>query len=129
MYAEPKEDEFKVYDFNSFYPYIIKNPKMLLPCGKPEYQTLEEVPKIVAVGIYRAVISGYDRRVFLPNNGNYYTYIDIKRAIELKYKIEMIQDGKPNFIYYKKRVQANNYLPNIWIISTSSKAKIQKIHL
>ena len=114
---------FNCYDVNSYYPHLMKNPKLLIPYGEPSYQVINEVPKIVRLGIYRARIggvspttatpqtptsSGIDRRLFLPNSRNYYTNEDIKRAIQLNYKVEMIMDGKPNFCHYETHIKANH---------------------
>jgi len=114
--------KFNCYDVNSYYPHLMKNPKLLIPYGEPSYQVINEVPDIVRLGIYRARIggvspttttsqtptsSGIDRRLFLPNSRNYYTNEDIKRAIQLNYKVEMIMDGKPNFCHYETHIKAH----------------------
>ena len=51
MYSEPAEGEMNVYDVNSFYPHLMKNPKLLIPCGKPSYETWKSVPEFVKLGI------------------------------------------------------------------------------
>ena len=38
--------------------------------------------------------------VFHFNPDNYYTHLDLTRARELALQIELIQDEKPNFLYY-----------------------------
>jgi hypothetical protein len=42
----------------------------------------------------------FTRRLFVHNEKNYYVYTDIKLALKLGFKVELIQDGQPNFLHY-----------------------------
>jgi hypothetical protein len=42
-------------------------------------------------------------KVMRHNPKNYYTTLDIKMAIENKYKVKLIQDGEPNCLIYGKQ--------------------------
>lgn len=100
IYAEPKMGHFKCIDANSFYPSVMRDSKLIVPLGNPEFFTLEKIDDIVKFGIYRCVIKGYDRKIFMHNPQHYYTYTDVKFALRQKYSVELVQDGKPNFMFY-----------------------------
>lgn len=100
LYAKPSTFKGRCYDANSFYPSIMKDPKLILPIGKPEYRTLNALGDVVSFGIYRAKISGADCRLFIQNPLDYYTYTDIKEARKRGYSVELICDGKPNHLFY-----------------------------
>ena len=104
LYAKPSTFKGRCYDANSFYPSIMKDPKLILPIGKPEYRTLDvlfsNANDVISFGIYRAKISGSDSRLFIHNPKNYYTYTDIKEARKRGYSIDLICDGKPNHLFY-----------------------------
>ena len=107
MYCEPVMGEMNYYDVNSQYPSIMSLKKYGMPMGGTTFETLKQNPaKFWSFGIYRAIISNVDRRLFLHNPKNHYTHDEIKRAIELGYNVQLIQDGEPNAMLYKKRVPA-----------------------
>jgi hypothetical protein len=91
-------------DFKSFYPSLMKRQQAKYPIKRGEFTTLtnEEFDnmKFFKFGIYRAIVTG-DHELFRFNNGiNYYTHTDLQLAKELKLKIELIEDGQANFLYY-----------------------------
>ena len=100
VYAAPKIGHFKNIDGNSFYPSLMRDAKLILPLGNPEFLKIESFDEFVKFGIYRCVVSGYDRRLFLHNPANYYTYTDVKFAIKHGYQVELVLDGEPNFMFY-----------------------------
>lgn len=109
MYCDPCDGEMNVFDVNSFYPSIMSDQSTLLPCSKPIYQEIVEKPEFGWIyGIYRAKISGNDKCLFMSNSKHHYTHLEMKRAEELGYDIELILDGRPNFANYKKRINANH---------------------
>ena len=91
------------YDVNSFYSSILKST-FRIPVKKGQFIHLTydgKVGKRCDYGIYRAIITGdIDPRVFRLNRLNYYTHIDMNRAMKLGYHIVYVQDGKPNYLKY-----------------------------
>jgi hypothetical protein len=53
----------------------------------------------IKLRIYRCKIKGTGK-FFVSNDENYYTQADILMAIDYGFKIKLIQDGQPNFLYY-----------------------------
>ena len=106
MYCEPSMGEMNSYDVNSQYPFIMCS-KDGLPQGVPVFETIVKPTSVWRFGIYRVRITGADRRLFLYNRLNFYTHLDVKRALQLGANVCMIDDGKPNAMLYAKRVPAN----------------------
>ena len=96
------------YDFCSEYPSIMKSQSMQFPIGQGELKSLTDADikdwKYYKYGIYRVKITNIDRRLLVENNDNYYTHIDINRALELKYDVELIIDDKPNALLYEGKL-------------------------
>ena len=105
IYCEPAMGEMNEFDVNSQYPSIMCSNQGL-PYGKPEFHTIETIPDFWKFGIYRATITNVDKRLFLTNKMNYYTHVDLKRALELGATVELILDEKPNAMLYPKRIIA-----------------------
>lgn len=95
------------YDINSMYPSILKS-KMLYPVKSGEFLKLSdeefENKDYYQYGIYRCMIipNNLNNKLFRINEEKYYTHFDLTRAKELKYKIKLIQDTQPNFLYYSR---------------------------
>ena len=106
MYWETYKGKADEYDINSRYPHIMQKNQNYFPIREGQYLTLKEIDvKNVEYGIYRCTITKTDSRLFKFfrfNPKNTYTSIDIKVAIDYGLKIEMIQNGQPNFLYYSK---------------------------
>lgn len=109
MYAEPHEGHLFSLDINSYYPSIMRDKNFLIPMGNPEYKILEKIDDAVPFGIYRCVISDADCRLFITNNKNYYTSTDVRSALKRKYKVELIQDGHPNHLFYGSENRESGY--------------------
>lgn len=98
------------YDINSHYPSIMEKNYHQFPIREGEYKIIE-TPKIDVkqpgeaksgtprYGIYRCTVDG-SHPFFQHNKKNHYTHLDLSIAKELGFKITMIQDEKPNFLYY-----------------------------
>ena len=93
------------YDVNSFYPSILKS-SFSIPIKEGTFHHMDytgAVGRRCEYGIYRAKITGnIDKRLFVINKNDYYTHIDMNRAIKLKYDVRFIQDGKPNYLKYTR---------------------------
>lgn len=95
------------YDKNSYYPSVMLNKKFKIPVKEGEFIKLDELPeKFNEVGIYRCKIdksSIYEHNyLFRYNNHNFYTNIDMKRAQSLNLSMELVKDGKENFLFYSE---------------------------
>jgi len=101
-------------DINSSYASIYSNDKFYIPIKQGEFKTMskEEFKDIIAsnekwfsYGIYRATLKYPDEekpywKVFKQNRRNYYTHIELNYAKKKGMKLELIVDGKPNFLHY-----------------------------
>ena len=109
IYASPKIGHFRNIDGNSFYPSLMRDPKLILPLGNPQFLKIEKFDEVIRFGIYKCVVSGYDKRLFLHNPANYYTYTDVKFAIKHGYKVELVQDLSLNFMFYDSEHRDSGY--------------------
>jgi hypothetical protein len=104
IFARDYEGPAHKFDIKSFYPSMY-NSSQKFPVKKGEFKyictkELEEM-EFAQFGIYRCVITpSRPTKLFRINPRNYYTHIDIKHARELGFKIEMIEDGQSNHLYY-----------------------------
>lgn len=117
MYCEPAIGEMNSYDINSQYPSIMISASGL-PYGTPKFSVLHEKREFWKFGIYRACITGADKRLLLNNREQYFTHIDLKRAEEIGASVELICDGKPNAMIYERRIPAKMlfepYVNDLW---------------
>ena len=101
------------YDYVSYYPSIMKDNKMLFPIKQGEFKTLtqEEFNKLTffQYGIFRATVKKSNDEIdklFMFKSRDvpkqYYTHIELTLAKDLGLQINIIEDGDPNFLYYKR---------------------------
>ena len=106
MHWQPYKGKVNEYDVNSRYPHVMQKNQHYFPIREGEYFTLKEIDvKNVEYGIYRCTLTKPDSReykFFRFNPKNTYTHLDVKVAIDYGLKIELIQNGQPNFLYYSK---------------------------
>lgn len=106
IWAEKYEGLAYKYDVTSMYPYLLQNPKFLIPVKKGECITLTnkefQNKKVLSYGIYRAKIENENKKLFKTNVNNYYTHIDINQARVLGLKITMLEDNSPNAVIYSR---------------------------
>jgi hypothetical protein len=92
------------HDVKSEYPYLMSLNTLKFPIRRGEFQQIEHFKEFIEFGIYRCVImkSGDENidKLFKFNFHNYYTSVDISHATKLGLQIQLIQDSKPNFLYY-----------------------------
>lgn len=105
IWAEAYKGKLYQYDVKSIYPFLMGSTSKF-PVKRGEFKLIEKFSEYVEFGIYRCVIyESADKnlnRLFRFNADNYYTQQDIFNAQNLKLKIELIQDTKPNFLYYSR---------------------------
>jgi hypothetical protein len=111
LYAKAGQIVGRELDLNSFYPSCYIDPKLLLPIGRPEYKTLEKLDDVISFGLYHVKICDTDPRLFLQNPKNWYTSTDVKQAKLRGYKMELVCDGNPNFLFYdSSKRETGHYL-------------------
>lgn len=154
IYCEDNyKGEVEAYDFNSYYAALMTG-KQELPICEGEFITLDKLgnyDKEFLFGIYKAKISNThcvwegntgtekiiptNKYLFRENKNNFYTHIDLKRARELKYNIELIQDGHENFLHYgpKHRKRASSlfgeYMAFLYAIRMKYKGKDEPLEI
>jgi len=107
------EGEAYSYDIVSRYPSIMLSNHFSVPIKRGKFITLTKKEfselKFYQFGIFRVKIKNADFKLFKINELNYYTHYDLTRAKELNYEMELIEDGKPNFLLYDQysRIQGN----------------------
>lgn len=93
------------YDFNSFYLSIL-NSNFRIPIKQGTFKKITFAGKIssnVTYGIYRVKITGnINPFIFKLTRRNYYTSIDINRAVKLGYEVKYIIDDDDNALVYGK---------------------------
>lgn len=101
------EGELYGYDVKSMYPSFMTLSTLKFPVKRGEFKIIESFDKeYFEFGIYRCVITLSDdeniNKLFKTNVHHYYTSIDLTNAKRLGLEIELIQDDKPNFLYWSR---------------------------
>ena len=114
LYSKPYKGKAYKADYCSQYPSIMTS-KMEFPYKAGQFLKIskEEMSTWIAkekqyfkYGIYRAVISGnIHKAMFRENKLHAYTHIDMGTAHTEGYNIELIQDGKCNFLFYPRNTR------------------------
>ena len=110
IFSNEYEGEAYKYDVISMYPSIQIGTTLCLPVKRGEFlnKSLSEFNdfKFYPFGIYRCIIEKSDNehtnKLFRFNRYNRYTHIDLTTAKSLNLKINLIQDDKPNMLYYSR---------------------------
>ncbi len=99
------------YDVISEYGAIMRHQNFSVPIKRGEFRkiTKEEFENMdyYLFGIYRAKITGSKYKLFRNNSRNFYTHYELTLAKKRGYEIELIEDEKPNFLYYDKDTRVN----------------------
>jgi hypothetical protein len=130
IYSEDKfEGEIEAFDINSSYAFEMKS-ETDFPICEGTFVKLDYIAETPLYGVYKAkIISDVNKYMFRVNKNNFYTHIDLKRAKELNYEIELIQDGHENFLRYtsKERKRAKtlfgDYIDYMYTIRMKYKGK------
>ena len=105
IFGKPYEGEAYYYDIKSEYPSELRGTGDY-PIKRGEFETITDTKfyEKAKYGIYRCIISSDDPeayKIFLFNPLNKYTHIEVLEAFrQHNFKIELIQDDKPNFLHY-----------------------------
>jgi hypothetical protein len=115
MYYEKYEGPAYKYDLVSHYPSIMSDQHFRIPIKRGEFRNItkdefeEETREFFRYGIYRCKVFTDDKKMFRQNNDNYYTHYDLTMAKKRGYKIELIEDGKPNCLLYSREKVITGY--------------------
>lgn len=95
------------YDVVSEYPSIMISRSLKIPFGGVVFSkmTNDELKdlKFFKYGIYHVKILDLDYRLIRQNGNDWYTHTDLNYAMnELKYKLEIVEDGEDNAMQYTK---------------------------
>ena len=106
IYAESYNGPGYKYDIRSMYPSIMISSGKF-PIGRGEFNKLDNFDNLsyFQFGIYRCKIiqeNDNDNKLFRFNPKNYYTHTSLEHAKSLGFKIELILDNEPNFLYYSR---------------------------
>lgn len=121
MYANDEyEGSSYKYDVCSFYPSIMRSDKFKIPIKKGVFQKLsqedfnERKNTFFRYGIYRAKVIDNGllktRKLFRFNKNNFYTTQDLRLAKRLGLKMNIIDDGYDNFLFYGKNCMVGTQL-------------------
>lgn len=92
------------YDYVSRYPANMRRNVNFFPIKRGEFKKLtqEEFDKmqVFPMGIYRCVVEKKETKTFKYNEKNYYTGKDVFCAVKKGLKVKLIDDDKPNHLYY-----------------------------
>lgn len=93
------------YDFVSHYPALMASAQQRYPMDVGTLKTItnEEFDEMrcFKYGLYHVEVFNTDKRVWVKNYDHWYTHTDLNFANDhLKYKMRIIQDGKPNALLY-----------------------------
>lgn len=111
VFGVPYEGEAYKYDLNSSYPSIYSSLYFLVPIKSGEFKRMskEEFDNLsfYQYGIFRAVVTYPDdkkdyRKIFKLNENNKYTHYDLTYAKKIGCKIDIIDDGNDNYLYYSR---------------------------
>jgi hypothetical protein len=105
IWCDEYEGELYKYDVKSLYPYLMISNTSKFPVKRGDFRNIEDFhPEYFEYGIYRAKVYETENdnlnKLFRFNSSNYYNSIDLTEAKKHGFKIELIKDDKPNFLYY-----------------------------
>ena len=111
IWAKPFKGKGFKYDIVSQFPSILMSTGFQIPTtkGKLETITIQDFKnkKFFSYGIYHVHIDIKDSRLIIPSEQDWYVHTDLNRAMELKYKLTLIEDDEPNALLYDKFINGH----------------------
>lgn len=102
------------YDFVSFYIYLMIANNYPIKEGEAKTLTKEQFNAMdkMTYGLYFCNIQNHDYRLFhrSKNTDDWYTHMDISYARKHGYKVEIIDDGRMNFLSYEGKLTSGKKL-------------------
>jgi hypothetical protein len=135
--TEPFLGYVQAWDINSCHCSILRKDTFKYPIKCGEYMIIDEIPKKIKFGIYRAIIKFENTHVnnfrFRINEDNKYTHIDMRQARKFGFEINLIKDGNANFLYYSddklfSGLSFKGYIDEIYEIKEKTDNKDVKVY-
>ena len=104
-YWEKYSGNVHIFDINSRYPHVMQKSTNMFPIKAGTWRIIDSIQEKPEYGIYRCTISKVSNeqfKFFVFNSENHYTHLDVIMAQAYGLKIELICDGKANFLHYPK---------------------------
>jgi len=110
IFADDYEGPAYKYDIVSMYPSLM-NSSQCFPIGEGTFMKLEQAEfqeminkGFFTFGIYKVniIYNHLKNKLFRFNKSNYYTHIDLTRALELNLDMKLNIDDQPNFLHYPR---------------------------
>lgn len=130
--------ECKLYDVNSLFPFLLcKNIR--IPIGKPEFTTVETVDfdeiRGNQIAFYNLDVSfNNDLKYIYESFDNctikktWFSKVDIKIFQDFGAEFKLINDGKPNKMYYEKSKQLSwGNIPKLYKLAKEKDNKLAKV--
>lgn len=102
QFMDKYEGKAYKYDVNGHYSSVMRNNNNLFPIKRGKFTQLKNFDTFLQTGIYRITIDGNHK--FWKSNpySDKYTSNDIKNALQLGLKVNLIQDDQPNALIYSR---------------------------
>jgi len=104
-YWENYSGNAHIFDINSRYPHVMQKSTNMFPIKPGTWKIIDSIQEKPEYGIYRCVITKVTNepfKFFVFNSEHHYTHLDVIMALAYGLKVELICDGKPNFLHYPK---------------------------
>ena len=104
--CEKYEGTLYKYDIVACFTSILADSTKKFPIKRGEFKIIDTIKEYPEFGIYRLKIHKSDdeniNKLFKFSNTGFYPQNDLYDAKKLGLKVELIQDGKPNFLHYTR---------------------------
>ena len=130
MYWEKYSGKAHIFDINSRYPHVMQKSTNMFPLREGTWRTIDSIQEKPEYGIYRCTISKVkdDKyKFFVFNSEDHYTHLDVITAHAYGLKVDLICDGKPNFLYYPKDCLVSGQLLFKKYVDDLYSMKLQKV--
>ena len=129
-YWENFTGDVNIFDINSRYPHVMQKSTNMFPIKAGTWKTIDSIQEKPEYGIYRCIISKVTNekyKFFVFNSDDHYTHLDIIMAQGYGLKIELICDGKANFLHYPKDCLVSGQLLFKKYVDDLYPLKLQKV--
>ena len=119
-----------IFDINSRYPHIMQKSTNMFPIKEGTWKIIDSIKEKPDYGIYRCImskVSNESYKFFVFNSDDHYTHLDVIMAQAYGLKIELICDGKPNFLHYPKDCLVSGQLLFKKYVDDLYSLKLQKV--
>lgn len=127
------------YDWNNFFSSILGGCKsqFKIPISEAKYETIQELPKTLKYGIYRALVvfngpaDDDIHKVINFSSAHHYTHMDLQTilyysSIDARLTVRMICDEYPNVMYYEKFIRSKELFGKWYKYLSGAKDLVKK---